>query len=101
MRAVRIWVIGFGTVGRWVVHALDAQRDRLTARYGFVPVVVGVATARDGFVHREDGLDPSALLDLAARGRALTEHPGAQHLPNAREGLRATRARRTTASRCS
>ena len=90
MRHVRIWVVGFGTVGGWVVRALDAQQERLADRYGFVPVVVGVANARDGFVHRASGLDLPALLDLAARRRPLTELPGAGHLPTALEGLRAT-----------
>ncbi len=92
MRTVRIWVVGFGTVGRWVVRALHIRAETLTARYGFVPVVVAVANARDGFVHRPEGLDLPALLDLAARERPLTEHPGARHLPSALEGLRATEA---------
>jgi homoserine dehydrogenase len=92
MRTVRIWVVGFGTVGQWVVRALHIQAETLTARYGFVPVVVAVANARDGFVHRPEGLDLQALLDLAGRGRTLTEHPDARHLPNALEGLRATEA---------
>lgn len=87
---MRIWVVGFGTVGQWVVRALDAQAERLADRYGFVPVVVGVANARDGFVHSASGLDVPALLDLAARRRPLTELPGAGHLPTALEGLRAT-----------
>jgi homoserine dehydrogenase len=92
MRTVHIWVVGFGTVGQWVVRALHAQTETLTARYGFAPVVVGVANARDGFVHRPGGLDPPTLLELAARGRSLTEHPDARHLPTALEGLRATEA---------
>jgi homoserine dehydrogenase len=85
-------VVGFGTVGRWVVRALHTRSDTLAERYGFAPVVVGVATARDGFVHRPEGLDLPALLELAAGGRPLTEHPGARHLPSALEGLRETDA---------
>jgi homoserine dehydrogenase len=92
MRTVRIWAVGFGTVGRWVVRALHTQAETLRSRYGFIPVVVGVANARDGFVHRPEGLDLPALLDLADRGRPLSEHPGARHLPSALEGLRATEA---------
>jgi homoserine dehydrogenase len=92
MRQVRVWVVGLGTVGRWVVHALHTQSDTLAGRYGFAPVVVGVATARDGFVHRSEGLDLPTLLELAADGRSLTEHPGPRHLPSALEGLRETDA---------
>jgi homoserine dehydrogenase len=92
MRQVRIWVVGLGTVGRWVVGALHTQAETLAGRYSFVPVVVGVANARDGFVHRPEGLDLPTLLELADRGQSLTEHPGARHLPTALEGLRATEA---------
>jgi homoserine dehydrogenase len=92
MRPVRIWLVGFGTVGQWVARALHTQAERLAARYGFAPVVVGVASARDGFVHRPDGLDLPTLLDLAARGRPLAGHPDARQLPSALEGLRATEA---------
>jgi homoserine dehydrogenase len=43
---VRLWVVGLGTVGRWLLRALDLQREQLERRYGFAPVVVGVANAR-------------------------------------------------------
>jgi homoserine dehydrogenase len=87
-----MWIVGFGTVGRWVVRALHGQTELLADRYGFVPVVVGIANGRDGFVHSPDGLDLPTLLDLADRERPLTEHPGGRHLPTALEGLRATEA---------
>jgi len=92
MRQVRIWVVGFGTVGQWVVRALHTQAETLAARHGFAAVIVGVANARDGFVHRSEGLNLPTLLDLADRGRPLTEHPAARQLPSALEGLRATDA---------
>lgn len=92
MGQVRIWVVGFGTVGQWVVRALHTHADTLADRHGFAPLVVGVANARDGFVHRSEGLDLPTLLDLAGSGRPLTEHPAAGHVPSALEGLRATDA---------
>ncbi len=92
MRHVRIWVVGLGTVGRWVVRALHTHAGTLADRYGFVPVVVGVANARDGFVHRPEGLDLPTLLELADGERSLTEHPSAHHLPSALDGLHATEA---------
>jgi homoserine dehydrogenase len=89
---VRVAIIGFGTVGRWLASALDAHADRLASRYGVEFSVVGVATARDGFVHRADGLDLRALLAAATGGRSLVSHPGAHHWPTAIDGLRATEA---------
>ncbi len=92
MKLVRISLVGLGTVGTWVLGALDAQAERLAARYGFRPVVVGVANARDGLIHRAEGLDLSTLLELAAPWRSLVEHEDVVHFPNALEGLRATEA---------
>ncbi len=89
---MRIWLVGFGTVGRWLASALDSQAERLVARYGLDTTVVGVANARDGFVHAAGGLDLGSLLQLAGEGRSIAEHPGVSHWPTALEGLRATEA---------
>src|SRR5438552_12829294 len=59
---VRIWVVGLGTVGQWVLRALHAQTRQLADRYGFVAKVVGVS-ARDGFVHDRSGLDLRAVIE--------------------------------------
>ena len=85
---MRVCVVGFGTVGRWVVGALARRGDELREAHGADIELVGVANARDGFVHREGGLDPSALLELAAAGRPITDHPDASSRPTAAEGLR-------------
>lgn len=89
---MRIWLVGFGTVGRWLAGTLDSQAERPSARYGVDVSVVGVANARDGFVHDPDGLDLGALLKLAGEGTPIAEHPGVSHWPTALEGLRATEA---------
>lgn len=89
---VRLWIVGFGTVGQWVANALTVHAERLAERYGVSASVVGVANARDGFVYREDGLDVPALLATAAAGRSLADHPGVQHWDTAGDGLRATGA---------
>jgi homoserine dehydrogenase len=91
MKPVRIWVVGLGRVGRWLLRALHSNAGGL-AGYGFVPVVVGVANARDGFVYRSRGLDIPTLLELAGARRSLAEHPDALHWPSAVEGLAATEA---------
>jgi homoserine dehydrogenase len=89
---VRVWVIGLGTVGRWLLAALHAQEATLAGRYGFVPRLVGVANARDGFVFHPHGLDLPTLVGLSSGGGAITEHPDIRHWPSALEGLRATEA---------
>jgi homoserine dehydrogenase len=89
---VRIWLVGFGTVGQWLVRALDSEAERLAARYGVAVTVVGVANARDGFIYDEDGLDLPSLLALASAGGSIAEQPGVRRWPSAIEGLRATDA---------
>lgn len=91
-REVRISVVGLGTVGQWLLRALDSGRQRLARRHGVEFKVVGVANARGGFVYGADGLDTPALLELVARSGALAEQPGTRHWPTAIEGLRASEA---------
>jgi homoserine dehydrogenase len=89
---VRIWVVGLGTVGRWLLHALDTQAAILSSRYGFTPKVVGIANARDGFIYDSRGVDLPTVLRLPTEGRPITDHPGVRHWPSALEGLQATEA---------
>jgi homoserine dehydrogenase len=89
---LRIWLVGFGTVGQWLVRVLDSQAERLAARYGVRVTVVGIANARDGFVHNQDGLDLPSVLGLASRGKSIADLPGVRRWPSALEGLRATEA---------
>jgi homoserine dehydrogenase len=89
---LRIWVVGFGTVGQWLVRALDSQAERLARRYGVGVRVVGLANARDGFVYDGNGLDLQCLLGLTSNGRSIAEVPGVRYWPSAIEGLRATEA---------
>lgn len=92
MSPLRIWLIGFGAVGRWVAGALDAQAAQLAARYGRELIITGIGNARDGFVYHPDGLDLAAALAAAAIRRPITEQRGARVWPSAIEGLRATEA---------
>jgi homoserine dehydrogenase len=91
-RNVRLWVVGLGTVGRWLLQVLDSQAERLARRYDVRFVVSGVANARDGFVFDAGGLDLPAVLGHLEAGRSIAEQPGAEHWPTAIEGLRATEA---------
>jgi homoserine dehydrogenase len=89
---MRIWLVGFGTVGQWLARTLDSQAERLAARHGVEVAVVGIANARDGFVHAGDGLDLRSALALARDGRPIAELDGARRWPTALEGMRATEA---------
>ena len=92
LKPLRIWLVGFGTVGQWLARVLDLQAARLAAQYGAGVTVVGLANARDGFIHDRDGLDLAAVLGLASSGRSIAELPGVSRWPSALEGLRATEA---------
>jgi homoserine dehydrogenase len=89
---MRLWIVGLGTVGQWLLRAVHAHAATLERRYGFVPTVVGVASARHGFVHDADGLDPVTVLERLASGRPLEELAGVRRWRTAIEGLRATDA---------
>jgi homoserine dehydrogenase len=89
---LRVWVIGCGTVGRWLLQAIQSQADRLAARFGVRLQVVGVATARHGFVYDAGGLDVTSILELEGSGRSIGEQGGAAHWPSAIDGIRATEA---------
>jgi homoserine dehydrogenase len=75
---MRVWLVGFGTVGRWVTRALSERYD---ARFD----VVGVANRSDGFFYDQSGLDLRGV-------RSLNELPDVQRWPTALEGLRETDA---------
>jgi homoserine dehydrogenase len=92
MKEVRVWIVGLGTVGQWLLRALHEHAATLEGRYGFVAAVVGVASARHGFVHDADGLDPLIVREQVSRGRPLEELPAVRHWQDAVEGLRATEA---------
>jgi homoserine dehydrogenase len=92
VRPLRVWLVGFGTVGRWVADALDTQAGRLASRFGCAVQVVGIANARDGFVYDAGGLNLRSAMAASAAGQPITAQPGARAWPTALEGLRATEA---------
>ena len=92
MKPLRIWVVGLGVVGEWLVRALDAQAERLAARYGIGVTIVGLANARYGFIYDGNGLDLRSTLRLLSDGRSIAEQPGVRRWPSAMEGLRETDA---------
>jgi homoserine dehydrogenase len=89
---VRLWLVGFGTVGQWLTRALHRQAPEFDGRYGLRFQVVGIANRRDGLVYRDGGIDLQSALDCAAEDRSLRELAGVRHWETALEGLRATEA---------
>ena len=89
---MRVWLVGFGTVGRWLAATLDSRAERLADRYGVDVTVVGIANARDGFVHAADGIELRSALALAGDGGSLADLSGVRRWPSALEGLCATDA---------
>ena len=92
MKPVRVWIVGFGTVGRWLVRALDQHRASLADRYALAFEVVGLANRRDGFAYRGEGIDLRSALRLAAAGGSLRNLDDVARWPTALEGIRATEA---------
>jgi homoserine dehydrogenase len=92
VKPLRIWLVGFGMVGRWLAGVLDGQAGQLTSRYGREVRVVGLANARDGFVYDGDGLDLGSVLAAASSGKPITGQRGARAWPSPIDGLRGTEA---------
>jgi homoserine dehydrogenase len=92
VKPIRIWLVGFGTVGRWLARALDAQSERLARSYGIGVAVVGLANQRDGFIYDPNGLDLTSVLELTSGGGSIAEHPGVRFWPR----IRAPTSRATT-----
>src|SRR5262245_24896370 len=89
MQPLRVSIVGFGTVGRWLAGAIHRQRSWLEDECRVAVSVVGVAN-RDGFIYRDTGLDTSALLEFVSAGRPLGDYPGVRWWDTALEGLAQT-----------
>jgi homoserine dehydrogenase len=87
---VRICVVGLGTVGEWLLLAIDRDAKRLKKRYGPDLRVVAAASRRDGFIHKAAGIDVAGLLERRASGSPLAELRDVDHLPTALAGIKDT-----------
>jgi homoserine dehydrogenase len=90
MQQLRLSIVGFGTVGRWLAEAIRRHCSWLETEYGVAVTIVGVANRRDGFIYRDAGFDTTTLLDFASAGRPLGDYPGARWRETALEGLAQT-----------
>lgn len=92
MKPIRLSIIGFGTVGQGLAELVASKQKLLRERYDLDVTLVSVANSRSGFIYREEGLDIPLLLELAARRRPLTDHPGVICWEKPLQGLLATGA---------
>ncbi len=83
-------LIGFGSVGQGLVEILRDKADDLQTRYGFTPLVVGVATRSRGTLYRPDGLNLDALLAAIQAGH-LNAYPDTPGLERDWDALRLIR----------
>ncbi len=90
MKQLRVSLIGFGVVGQGLAELLHAKHPMLQQEFGLDITLVSVANARHGFIYRKEGLDIPTLLELAATGQPLTNHPNIQHWQKTIEGLQVT-----------
>ena len=73
--ALKIVLIGFGTVGQGLVEILQTKADALKKRYDFSVCLVGVSDMLKGAVACDRGLAPDTLLDLVKQGKPLDAYP--------------------------
>src|SRR5215467_4259764 len=90
MKNLRLSIIGFGVVGQGLAELLSTKKDLLRQKYDLNITLVSIATARSGFIYRQDGLDIPMLLELASTHNPFTAHPGITYWQSTLEGLRAT-----------
>ncbi|MEP6732615.1 MAG: homoserine dehydrogenase [bacterium] len=90
LRKIRLSIVGFGVVGRWLADAVHRRRAWLASECDVNIAIVSVATRRDGFIYCDAGFDIPALLELAASGRPLALYPESRRWESAHSGLQAT-----------
>lgn len=65
---MKIILVGFGTVGQGLAELFLEKGKVLKSRYGFEPVISGVATRSKGILYRYQGLSIPDLLEAAKKG---------------------------------
>jgi homoserine dehydrogenase len=87
---IRVSVIGLGTVGQWLLRAIDRHHDLLRDHHGVDLKLVGVGSRRGGFAYREGGIEISAVLGSGDPSATIGEVVRGDRWPTALAGLEAT-----------
>jgi homoserine dehydrogenase len=71
MKHYRLAFIGFGNVGRALVHLLERKRVLLKIRYNITFSISGIATGRHGFAVDPGGIDVQKAMGLIETGDSI------------------------------
>lgn len=71
MRTIPVCLVGFGNVGKALVHLLEKKQPILTSQYGFSTVVTGIATGSHGKAINPNGIDIHQAIQLVESGKSL------------------------------
>mgnify|MGYP000855930273 CR=1 FL=1 len=71
MKEIKIALVGFGNVGKTLIHLLDAKRRILNEEFGFNPVVIGIATGHHGMAINPKGIDTQKAVEISESGGHL------------------------------
>lgn len=85
--AVKIGLVGCGTVGTGLIEVLDRKKDFLREKYNFDFSMVFVTDAVKGTVFSKNGLDTGELLKEIAAGGSLLNSRYAENGPGDLAGL--------------
>ena len=72
MKEYRIALVGFGNVGRALLHLLESKQQVLRENYGFTTRITGIATLRHGMAVDPAGIDSASALRIAENNGDLT-----------------------------
>jgi homoserine dehydrogenase len=64
-------LVGFGNVGRALVHLLEEKKADLFEKYQITYSITGIATSRHGMAINPDGIDPQEALHCVEVGESL------------------------------
>ncbi len=72
MRTIPVCLVGFGNVGKALVHLLEKKQPVLMSQFGFSTVITGISTGSHGMAIDPDGIDIDKAVLLVESGKALS-----------------------------
>jgi homoserine dehydrogenase len=87
---IRVSVVGVGTVGAWLLRAIERHRGRVRDRYALDLDVVALASRRDGFVYDAGGIEISSAMASGGARRSIADIERVDRWPTTLAGLQET-----------